>query len=132
MQLLAPILALLPPIAIEQSSKKEILEEHVHIQGEHILTGTHRCGCKTSTHAPPSFPLPLNRSEEVYALQILHNGSVVDQVTDDTFILLDVTEAELSAAGTYECRVVFTDNSTSSNISMGSLTVVGMAYIRSM
>ena len=56
---------------------------------------------------------------------------MVDQVTDNSFILLDVMEAELSAAGTYECRVVFTDNSTTNNISMGSLTVVGMAYIQS-
>ena len=56
---------------------------------------------------------------------------MVDQVTNDTSILLDVMEAELSAAGTYECRVVFTDNSTTNNISMGSLTVVGMAYIQS-
>ena len=56
---------------------------------------------------------------------------MVDQVTDDTIILLDVIEAELSDAGTYKCQVVFSDNSTSNNISMGSLTVVGMSYILS-
>lgn len=54
---------------------------------------------------------------------------MVDQVTDSTFILLDVMEAELSDAGTYECRVVFTDNSTSDNINMGSLIVVGTTYV---
>lgn len=56
---------------------------------------------------------------------MLHNGLVI-QVSDDTSIMLDVAEAELSDAGTYECRLVFTNGSASSNTSMGSLMVVGM------
>lgn len=67
-------------------------------------------------------------SVNVSQLHILHNGEVVDTVSDANHIMLDVDPAELGDAGTYSCQVVFTD---SSNITadMGTLTVVGKSQI---
>ena len=57
-------------------------------------------------------------------MEILHNGTVVDEEPATASIMLDVAQAELSDTGSYTCRVVF---SVSSSITadMGTLTVVG-------
>ena len=44
--------------------------------------------------------------------------------------MLDLVVVDVSDAGTYECRVVFSNGSTSANMSMGTVTVVGTCVIR--
>ena len=58
-------------------------------------------------------------------LLILRDGAAIDRISNLTTIMLDVVEAQLTDAGSYTCRVLFSD-STSTDVGMGSLTVVGM------